>query len=927
MRKLAILLVVSASTNVFAAITGTVVDIDAKPIAGATIRAYAAENSSALRARILAGKIDREPIGSAQTAENGTFSLEVKGAVAVDVTVDAPSHSRNVIATVDGDDLGAIVLAPPAPRMLRVTSAGKPVANAIVVNGSDVSRTNAAGEVPAPVSTTAYVIHPDYAIGRASGTNSLEVKLVRGVTVRGKIVNAAGPVAHAIVSIGGWPLAESADDGTFAIAHAPDKWQSISAVRGSEVGSVPRPATGAIQIRIAPAATFAGSVRETGRGGAVAGARMTISSPDDESMVAVSDAKGAFSFGPLLSRTYQVGGMHPAYVIESASVALPAMRTRAFTAQAFARAKGRVIDEERKGVTAAFVSATGGNVSRGHAVYTNANGEFALRVAPGTFATPLTASKRDYVSVSTPARIWKPAEVKNDLVITLAHGFVAQVRVVDKQRQPVPNALVNVAKMGDQGPQRSTPVACANPSKPDCHRTGADGSVAFRTSEGRHDITIVGDDIAPVRMANQTLTSRSAPIVVIVDRGIEVSGRVVRPDGTPVAGAIVDTPTSLMPRSVNTDADGTFRLAGIAAGPAILTAHLTDGNLSSPAVTVNAPAKNVTLTIPLGGRIEGRVSDRTTQQPVTDFTIALPSRNQRQFNAASAERPIHADDGHYAMDNVPPGTVELSVRAAGYVRGTRGDVVVEDGKTVTGIDIQLDRGATISGHVTASGAPVAGVEVRQATQRMQMPPQISGNVTTDADGVYKLDGIAEGDRVIQFLKVGYIAAQKPVEVKAGSDVTLDVELDPGKELRGKVVDRSGRGVAGAYVDASAPGERRAGSSGLVVSDIDGSFALAGLSDGKYRVSARKEGMVSAEATDVDVPQARPLTLTLESGATITGHVSGIPSDELPQVAVSASGGISRAQTNADASGNFTLTGLPDGQVRVEAILLAGGRRL
>jgi hypothetical protein len=40
MRKLAILLAVTASTNLYAAITGTVFDADAKPLAGATIRAY-----------------------------------------------------------------------------------------------------------------------------------------------------------------------------------------------------------------------------------------------------------------------------------------------------------------------------------------------------------------------------------------------------------------------------------------------------------------------------------------------------------------------------------------------------------------------------------------------------------------------------------------------------------------------------------------------------------------------------------------------------------------------------------------------------------------------------------------------------------------------------------------------------------------------
>jgi len=433
---------------------------------------------------------------------------------------------------------------------------------------------------------------------------------------------------------------------------------------------------------------------------------------------------------------------------------------------------------------------------------------------------------------------------------------------------------------------------------------------------------VFGDDVAPIRLQNQMLTARSATIVVSVDRGIEVSGRVVRPDGTAVAGAIVDTPAGVMPRTTETANDGTFTLKGIAAGTAVLTAHSSDSNLSSPPVTVTAPAKNVTITIPRGARIEGRVLDRATQQPVTDFAVSLPSRSQRMFEAAPrADKTIHADDGHYAIDNVPPGAVDLYVTASGYVRGARGDINAEDGKTITGIDIQLDRGATISGHVTAGGSPVAGADVRQAWQRM---PQVSGGATTDADGLYKLDGVAEGDRLIDFQKQGFVTAEKPVSVKAGDDVHLDVELDRGQELRGRVVDRSGRGVAGAYIAASAAGERRGGP--MIVTDSDGMFILSGLSNGKYQVSARKEGMVSAEATDVDLPQTRPLTLTLESGATITGRVSGVSADQLAQVMVTASGGTTRNQTNADASGNFTLTGFPDGQVRVDAMLLTGGQR-
>ena len=925
MRKPAILLavVLAASANAFAAITGTVVDPDGKPIAGATIRAYASENSAAMRARLLAGK-DREPMVTVQSSENGAFSLDGKGA-AVDVVLEAPARNRTTIPTVDGDDLGAIVLSPPPAHLLRVTSGGKPVGNAIVLSGIEMWRTNASGEAPVPATSAVFVVHPDYAVMRRETGPGLDVKLTPGVAVRGRVVNAAGPVPHAVVSINGWPLAESGDDGTFAIAHAPENWQTITAARGNDAGAAARSKAAAVEIRLAAGGAFTGTLRDAKRGAAVAGARMTLTNADDLSMVAVTDAKGNFTFAPLLPHAYQITGMHPAFSVESASVTLPATKTRSFVAQQFAQAKGRVIDEEKKPVGGAMVTATGSSGVRGRTSITNAAGEFSVRVVPAPSAVPVSAAKRDYVSGTSTPRIWQPGETRGDLLITLAHGFVAQVRVIDKQRQPVPNAQVNVTRSTEGGFQRSVMIGCADPSKPDCHRTGADGIVSLRTTEGRHDVMVVGDDVSPVRAPNQILTARAPQIVITVDRGVEISGRVAHADGTQVIGAVVEAPTGVMPRIATSAADGTFTIAGIASGSVVLTARTLDGNLSSSPLTVNAPARGVTITMPQGARIEGRILDRATQQPVTDFTVSLPPRNQRPFEirrpGTGSEQATHADDGHYAIENVPPGSVELLVRATGYVAGSRSDINVEDGKTVSNIDVQLDRGATISGRVTSGGAAVAGVQVRQSVQRTQS----SANATTDGEGLYSIDGVAEGDRTIEFQKAGFIVLHKPITVTAGKDVRLDVELDHGRELRGRVVDRSGRGMTGVIVAASTPSQQGPGNT-MTPTDGDGSFVMQGLSDGKYKVTARKEGFVSAEANDIDVPQNQALTMTMETGATITGRVTGLPPEQLTQVIVTASGGTSRNQAYVDASGNFSLTGLPDGRVRVDGILMAGSNR-
>ena len=930
MRKTAIASALTVSLTIcaaaHAAITGSIVDLDGKPIAGATVRAFAAEGSDAMRARLLAGKIEREPLASVQSAENGSFSIELKTPGAVDVTIDAPSRRRTTIPTVDGDDLGSIILAPPSTRTVRVTSGGKAVANAIVVSGLDVQRTNTSGDVPAEIGGSYIVVHPDYAVSARGGlANATEIKLSRGVAVRGRVVKGADPVAHAVVSINGWPLAETGDDGTFAIAHAPDGWQSISAVHGSDVGSASRSKAASVEIPLAAGITFTGTVREIKRGVAVAGARITLSGPDDTSAIALTDAKGSFTFAPLLPRSYSISGTHPSYAIEQASLGLPAKRSRVFAAQPFARARGHVFDEDKKPVAGAFVSAGSPGPARVRSTSTNAAGEFAVRVPTSTTSSlplPVYASKRDYVTGSSPSRIWQPGEVRDNINITLVHGFVAQVRVLDKRERPVPNAQVNVSRSAGQGAERSPSIACADPSLPDCHRTNAEGLVAVRTVEGRHDLMVFGDDVAPTRMPNQLLSARAATVVVHVDRGVEISGHVVLADGTPVADAIVETPTGIMPRNATTASDGAFKIAGIAAGSTMVTAFSSDRRLSSTPRSVTAPASDVTITMPRGARIEGRILDRATQQPVTDFTILLPRATPNIVGPGSSfagGQPIHADDGHYALDNVPPGQLQLMVHAPGYVTATRGDITAEDGKTVSGIDISLDRGASVSGRVTAASAPVAGAQVHLAFQRSAF----FGNATTDGDGLYTLDGLAEGDHTIEFQKQGFVLLHKPVTITAGKDLHLDVELDPGRELRGRVVDHSGRGIAMANV-ATVAGDGRP--LAMVSSDGEGTFVMQGLADGSYKLTARKEGYVSAEASDVVLPQSGALTLTMETGATINGRVTGIPPEQFTQVMVSASGNTTRNQAFVDSSGNFALSGMPDGRVRVDAFLNAPGQR-
>ncbi|HEX7676923.1 MAG TPA: carboxypeptidase-like regulatory domain-containing protein, partial [Thermoanaerobaculia bacterium] len=417
------------------------------------------------------------------------------------------------------------------------------------------------------------------------------------------------------------------------------------------------------------------------------------------------------------------------------------------------------------------------------------------------------------------------------------------------------------------------------------------------------------DDVAPVLLLKRMVTAGSPEILVKVDRGIEIQGRLIHADGTPAAGTIVEVPTTVTSRSAIAAADGTFRLRGARSGPGSVQAFSADHLLFSPVVKVNSPASNVTITMPRGVRLQGRILDRATQKPVNDFVILLPSRNRLSNGGSdSGGKHILDNDGRYSLENISPGTLEIVVRAAGYAEGSRTGIAAEDGKTISGIDFQLDRAGRLTGRVTAASKPVAGVHV--ILDEKPHKPGASKSIT-DAEGVYAFEGVAAGDHQLRFEKLGFVAINKALSITEPKELRLDVVLDAGHELRGRVVDRSGRGVPDVSVSAG---------SGSAETDDEGAFVVRGLPEGQYQVRIHKFGFLPAE-TKFDLPQTQPLIFTLDPGATISGRVIGVPPEQLTRVTVIGDDGAHvHARAAVDAQGNFAIPGMPEGRVRIEAWL-------
>lgn len=116
---------------------------------------------------------------------------------------------------------------------------------------------------------------------------------------------------------------------------------------------------------------------------------------------------------------------------------------------------------------------------------------------------------------------------------------------------------------------------------------------------------------------------------------------------------------------------------------------------------------------------------------------------------------ITDDEGRFEIGDVPPGRFTIAASRASYVTIASGasaprragvPLVVEAGQRLTGIRLQLARGAAIAGTVRdIEGEPMPGAVVRLARRRGSDLVTLPETVATDDRGGYRLFGLAAGE--------------------------------------------------------------------------------------------------------------------------------------------------------------------------------------
>lgn len=918
-------------TPVFADITGTVMNADGVPIGGARVTITAYETFEARRARLLSAAPEPVTLASTQTNAKGAFTLESPKQAAVMLHIVASGYGPESGRVERDEEVGAVVLRKGGGGRGTVTADGKPVANATVAIRygmyEHVTKTNAEGRYEAPDpkrATSLAVLHPDYAIEERTGAD-LDFTLNGGVKLTGRVTGPDGktPVADAALSIDSWPMGKSGEDGTFTIEHAPQRWMTLTAKSGSMLARLPFAAAGAYTLRLARAATVSGRVMDAKTKVPVAGVvvRLTAPGADRDAMAAETDAKGTYSIAAPQG-SFMLYTWHPGYDPANADVSIePGQQViRDLAVPRLARISGTVLDEEKRPVVAADVSPVGvesmgdgpARMMRAHdTVVSGPDGRFSTRVAPDE-SLAIVATKRGYPRARSERLRLAPGERKTGLVLTIPGGIAVSGRVTDAKGEPLSGVTVLTAESSDGG--NSMMIAARQLREGDAVHTGVDGSFTIHLEEGSYDFQFMREGYAP-KLVRAYTVSRLAPASVdaTLEVASEISGRVVR-GGAGIAGVNVNAFSSGIDASAVTGPDGAFTLSGLAPGSVRVSLWKADDFIQEMR-TLTAPSRDLTIELPAGGRVTGRVVDKSTGRPLTSFQAGVSRQQSGMMYGAAQMRELSSEDGTFALENVPSGAVSLVAGAHGYA-STRLNVTVEEGKTLSGVELALDPGVRLTGRVTGpDGMALPDVRVRVELSPSRPFPTRPGDSTsiTDANGEYSLEALAPGDETIAFSHATYVGARKQVTLK-GRETKLDVQLAAGRRVTGMVVTEAGAPVPGAQVSAHGPGMR----GGSAETNASGVFEMEALPPGRYRFSAFKNGAGHGTAEDVDIAGNEQVRITMRAGATIYGRVLGLSAQELPAVTVHAYAGSGSATASVDASGSYRLEGAPTGTVRVMA---------
>jgi protocatechuate 3,4-dioxygenase beta subunit len=569
--------------------------------------------------------------------------------------------------------------------------------------------------------------------------------------------------------------------------------------------------------------------------------------------------------------------------------------------------RGLVYGPERVPIPGARVTTFGGSaLPVFRETTTDAEGRFELVDLPAGAHMPWNvAPPEGWLSVRPVPPLVVPQTAPLEIELVPSQSIAG--RVVDAEGRPVANAALRVESFL---PERSGRRGFS---------TATDGT--FRIdglASGVYDLTAEASGYQPAtRRGVEVPGPGDAPIVLVLERGAALAGRVTDPNGVPLSEANVrlhDATRQL--GQARTDAQGHYRIDGLPLGRVSATPSAGHRSGAVRDVVLEPGENTLDLVVePHSLFVRGRVLD-PGGAPAPHAQVDAWSNGQRRRRARTDEH------GAFEIPVEDSGSLVLSARLD-RVGGSRKVTVEITDSTIEGIVLHIEPGATVRGRVL-------GLELDELAQaRVQAIPiglhgYSGAPAPVDLEGRFVLTGLYAGRWEIRadagaFRGSGRVLASEVVEVELGSEieVVLDVVERDRFRLTG-VVTLAGEPVAGAWVSVSSfsrPGGGNTTTAG------DGTFEMTGLAPARYRmqVSALPRPPHRLEL-DLQRNEHVEIELPLQR---LSGRVVDRDSgDPVPWATVqlreqSGEPAFDRRRTLSDAHGRFALEGIAAGSYQLE----------
>jgi hypothetical protein len=254
------------------------------------------------------------------------------------------------------------------------------------------------------------------------------------------------------------------------------------------------------------------------------------------------------------------------------------------------------------------------------------------------------------------------------------------------------------------------------------------------------------------------------PLEITLASAAQMSGLVLAPDGRPLEGArvtVIATSDDAYAEQT-TGSDGRFSLDGLPAdGP--LEVHVAHHRFPILTIEEERVRPHHEYRLDPESRILGFVKDRASGAPITRFAYQLLGPIRARSGLISAT-------GALEIDQLAEGTYTLVVSADGFAPTSVPGVVVGRGLATTGLDVLLDRAATIHGSIL--GEDTGARFVRASGSGRSRAARVAH------DGTFTLTQLSPGTYDLTVFGERLVGRLSGVTVRGGEVLDVQVPVAP-----------------------------------------------------------------------------------------------------------------------------------------------------